>query len=146
MKLLRKARPTLITRIHATLAKVAGVRSSRWGSRNSRRWTASKTLFHSTRTTKMSLQKLVSDRHHTAMTRRTPTTRPVQEFETSFSRERYVIPSSVATPVAHRLQTDPNHSMAWGRFTFLGRVRTWDGLLALVRVSVCVPVSSVEDP
>lgn len=31
--------------------------------------------------------------------------------------------------------TDPNHSMAWGRFTFLGRVRSWDGLLALVRVS-----------
>ncbi|KAI9444668.1 hypothetical protein H4582DRAFT_1910428 [Lactarius indigo] len=31
--------------------------------------------------------------------------------------------------------TDPYHSMAWGRFTFLGRVRPWDGLLALVRVS-----------
>jgi len=31
--------------------------------------------------------------------------------------------------------TDPNHSMAWGQFTFLGRVRSWDGLLALVRVS-----------
>jgi len=31
--------------------------------------------------------------------------------------------------------TDPNHSMAWGQFTFLGRVRPWDGLLALVRVS-----------
>ena len=36
--------------------------------------------------------------------------------------------------------------MAWGRFTFLGRVRSWDGLLALVRVSVSVPVSSVVDP
>lgn len=31
--------------------------------------------------------------------------------------------------------TDPYHGMAWGRFTFLGRVRPWDGLLALVRVS-----------
>ena len=29
--------------------------------------------------------------------------------------------------------------MAWGRFTFLGRVRAWDGLLALVRVSVRRP-------
>jgi|SRR6266404_2578164 len=36
-------------------------------------------------------------------------------------------------------QTDPYHGMAWGRFTFLGRVRSWDGLLALVRVSVRVP-------
>ena len=46
------------------------------------------------------------------------------------------------TPKAHRSlfgQTDPHHSMAWGRFTFLGRVRSWDGLLALVRVSVCCP-------
>ncbi|KAI0275292.1 hypothetical protein BC834DRAFT_840152 [Gloeopeniophorella convolvens] len=31
-------------------------------------------------------------------------------------------------------ETDANHGMAWGRFTFLGRVRPWDGLLALVRV------------
>jgi hypothetical protein len=46
------------------------------------------------------------------------------------------------SPRAHRSllgQTDPYHSMAWGRFTFLGRVRSWDGLLALVRVSVCCP-------
>jgi hypothetical protein len=45
-------------------------------------------------------------------------------------------------PPAHRClfrQTDPYHSMAWGRFTFLGRVRSWDGLLALVRVSVRRP-------
>jgi len=26
--------------------------------------------------------------------------------------------------------------MAWGRFTFLGRVRPWDGLIALLRVPV----------
>jgi len=31
-------------------------------------------------------------------------------------------------------ETDPNHGMAWGRFTFLGRVRRWDGMIALVRV------------
>jgi hypothetical protein len=30
--------------------------------------------------------------------------------------------------------------MAWGRFTFLGRVRPWDGLIALVRVSVRIPL------
>ncbi len=30
--------------------------------------------------------------------------------------------------------------MAWGRFTFLGRVRPWDGLIALVRLPVCVPL------
>jgi hypothetical protein len=28
--------------------------------------------------------------------------------------------------------------MAWGRFTFLGRVRSWDGLIALVRLPVRV--------
>ncbi len=42
--------------------------------------------------------------------------------------------------------------MAWGRFTFLGRVRPWDGLLALVRVSVRCPRfvrssrCNIEDP
>jgi hypothetical protein len=39
----------------------------------------------------------------------------------------------------HFAQTDPNHGMAWGRFTFLGRVRRWDGMIALVRVPVRVP-------
>lgn len=39
MKLSRKARPTLIIRIHATLANITGVRSSH-------RWMASKALFH----------------------------------------------------------------------------------------------------
>jgi hypothetical protein len=38
-------------------------------------------------------------------------------------------------------QTDPNHGMAWGRFTFLGRVRSWDGLIALVRLPVRVTLS-----
>lgn len=98
MKLSRKARPTLIMRIHAKLAKIAAVRS---GSRNNRRWTASKALIHSTRTMKMTLQKLVSDGHHhiaMTMTRRTPTKHPVQVFEISFSRERYVISSFVDCP------------------------------------------------
>ncbi|KAI0308340.1 hypothetical protein B0F90DRAFT_1807544 [Multifurca ochricompacta] len=31
-------------------------------------------------------------------------------------------------------ETDLNHGMAWGRFTFLGRVRPWDGLIAFVRL------------
>ncbi|KAF8481802.1 hypothetical protein DFH94DRAFT_408329 [Russula ochroleuca] len=31
-------------------------------------------------------------------------------------------------------ETDLNHGMAWGRYTFLGRVRPWDGLIALVRL------------
>jgi len=31
-------------------------------------------------------------------------------------------------------ETDSYHGMAWGRFTFLGRVRPWDGLIALVRL------------
>ncbi|THH19371.1 hypothetical protein EW146_g1793 [Bondarzewia mesenterica] len=31
-------------------------------------------------------------------------------------------------------ETDPAHGVAWGRFSFLGRVRSWDGLIALVRV------------
>ena len=29
--------------------------------------------------------------------------------------------------------------MAWGRYTFLGRVRSWDGLIALVRLPVRIP-------
>ena len=37
-------------------------------------------------------------------------------------------------------QTDSYHGMAWGRFTFLGRVRPWDGLIALVRVPVRIPL------
>lgn len=142
MKHSKKARPTLITRIHATLANTAGARRRRWSPRNSRRWTALKALFRVTRTTKMTLQRLVSDSRHTAMTRRIPTIHPVQESEISFSRDRYVMFFSVACSLAHRplfRQTDPYHSMAWGRFTFLGRVRAWDGLLALVRVSVCCP-------
>ncbi|KZV74146.1 hypothetical protein PENSPDRAFT_749642 [Peniophora sp. CONT] len=30
-------------------------------------------------------------------------------------------------------ETDENHGLAWGHFTIFGRVRTWDGLVALVR-------------
>jgi hypothetical protein len=37
-------------------------------------------------------------------------------------------------------KTDLNHGMAWGRYTFLGRVRPWDGLIALVRLPVRVPL------
>ncbi|KAI0320061.1 hypothetical protein OF83DRAFT_1053867 [Amylostereum chailletii] len=33
-------------------------------------------------------------------------------------------------------ETDINHGMAWGRYTFLGRVRVWDGLIALVRIPI----------
>ena len=51
----------------------------------------------------------------------------------------FLLPTTA--PIAHRLQTNPNHSMAWGWFTFLGRVRSWDGLFAFVRVSVSVPIS-----
>lgn len=43
----------------------------------------------------------------------------------------------------HFTQTDPNHGMAWGRFTFLGRVRRWDGMIALVRVPVRVPFPAI---
>jgi hypothetical protein len=46
------------------------------------------------------------------------------------------------TPIADTdpfAQTDSRHGMAWGRFTFLGRVRPWDGLIALVRLPVSVP-------
>ncbi|KAI0312088.1 hypothetical protein OF83DRAFT_691072 [Amylostereum chailletii] len=31
-------------------------------------------------------------------------------------------------------ETDTDHGLAWGRYTFLGRVRAWDGLIALVRI------------
>ncbi|VDB84188.1 unnamed protein product [Peniophora sp. CBMAI 1063] len=30
-------------------------------------------------------------------------------------------------------ETDDNHGLAWGHFTIFGRVRAWDGLVALVR-------------
>lgn len=39
----------------------------------------------------------------------------------------------------HFAKTDTYHGMAWGRYTFLGRVRSWDGLIALVRLPVRVP-------
>lgn len=39
----------------------------------------------------------------------------------------------------HFAKTDTNNGMAWGRYTFLGRVRSWDGLIALVRLPVRVP-------
>ena len=81
---------------------------------------------HSPQTTKMTLQMLVSDRNNTARTRKIPTKHPVQVFKTSYSREWYVISSSMipsTTPVAHRLWIDSNHSMAWGWFMFLGCVR-----------------------
>jgi hypothetical protein len=38
----------------------------------------------------------------------------------------------------HFAKTDTNHGMAWGSYTFLGRVRSWDGLIALVRIPVRV--------
>jgi hypothetical protein len=38
----------------------------------------------------------------------------------------------------HFAKTDTDHGMAWGRYTFLGRVRSWDGLIALVRLPVRV--------
>lgn len=44
----------------------------------------------------------------------------------------------------HSAKTDTNHGMAWGRYTFLGRVRSWDGLIALVRLPVRIP--SPHDP
>jgi hypothetical protein len=44
------------------------------------------------------------------------------------------------TDADHFAQTDPDHGMAWGRFAFLGRVRSWDGLIALVRLPVSVPL------
>jgi hypothetical protein len=44
----------------------------------------------------------------------------------------------------HFAKTDTDHGMAWGRYTFLGRVRSWDGLIALVRLPVRVP--SPGDP
>ena len=88
-KRIKKARATLIMRIHASPADIDV------SAMNSRRWTASKTLLlHFTRTTRMTLRRLVSDDHHMAMTRRTPTTRPASESETSFSLGRYAISSS----------------------------------------------------
>ena len=56
----------------------------------------------------------------------------------------FLLPST--TPVAHLLWIDSNHSMARGWFTFLGRVRSWNGLLALVCVLASIPISSVVDP
>ena len=37
------------------------------------------------------------------------------------------------------LQTPLDRGTAWGRYTYLGRVRVWDGLIALVRSPVRVP-------
>ncbi|TFK21540.1 hypothetical protein FA15DRAFT_597697 [Coprinopsis marcescibilis] len=35
--------------------------------------------------------------------------------------------------------TDLSHSLAWGPYVFYGRVRPWDGLVGLLRMSVAVP-------
>ncbi|KAI0066406.1 hypothetical protein BV25DRAFT_1971127 [Artomyces pyxidatus] len=37
--------------------------------------------------------------------------------------------------IAFTGQTDAYHGMAWGSYTFLGRVRAWDGLIALIRIA-----------
>lgn len=36
------------------------------------------------------------------------------------------------------MQTDRRHELAWGNFTFHGRVRPWDGLIGILRRSVCL--------
>jgi hypothetical protein len=46
---------------------------------------------------------------------------------------------SLVSTSDHSAKTDIDHGMAWGRYTFLGRVRSWDGLIALVRLPVRVP-------
>lgn len=38
-------------------------------------------------------------------------------------------------------QTDLRHGQAWNHFTFYGRVRCWDGLIAILRVPVSAFVS-----
>lgn len=40
-----------------------------------------------------------------------------------------------------RAQTDGRFGNAWGKFTFLGRVRPWDGLVVLLRTPVRPSVS-----
>jgi len=60
-----------------------------------------------------------------------------------FTGEVRHLSSCVASAdMEHFVKTDPYHGMAWGRFTFLGRVRPWDGLIALVRL----PVRSSPSP
>jgi hypothetical protein len=36
-------------------------------------------------------------------------------------------------------ETDPEHANAWGNFRFYGRIRRFDGLIVMVRESVCIP-------
>lgn len=36
-------------------------------------------------------------------------------------------------------QTLPKHGQAWHHYKFYGRVRCWDGLIALVRIPINIP-------
>jgi hypothetical protein len=45
-------------------------------------------------------------------------------------------PSPISYTLTRVLQTDYKHGQAWNRYRFYGRVREWDGLIALVRIPV----------
>ncbi|TFY66405.1 hypothetical protein EVG20_g4681 [Dentipellis fragilis] len=55
-------------------------------------------------------------------------------LESSEDGDEYEASCSGIRDIIFTGETDPKHGTAWGRFTFLGRVRPWDGLVALVRL------------
>jgi hypothetical protein len=55
----------------------------------------------------------------------------VGEVCTSLHLQRFLF-----VPHATFLQTDYKHGQAWNHYRFYGRVREWDGLVALVRIPV----------
>ncbi|KAI9507819.1 hypothetical protein F5148DRAFT_1201960 [Russula earlei] len=56
------------------------------------------------------------------------------DYEDDFEESIYETTCIGIRDIIFTGEPDPYHGMAWGRFTFLGRVRPWDGLIALVRL------------
>jgi hypothetical protein len=68
----------------------------------------------------------------------------VEEFDCESDDEGVELPDGMRTPknlvcsgiqdIIFTGETDHRHSLAWNAFTFAGRVRKWDGLIAIVRI------------
>jgi hypothetical protein len=62
------------------------------------------------------------------------------------------IPFPIGHPFRHsnfawpHFQTDPHHGQAWSHYMFYGRVRTWDGLIVILRIPVSVHLLAFSTP
>ena len=47
-------------------------------------------------------------------------------------------PSPFSLNTKRSVQTTEHHGNAWGQYSYIGRVRPWDGLIVLLRTPVCI--------